>query len=93
MSRIFDESFKKMAVELSYVKESVVSAAKALEIDADLLSKWRKDPRFNGGSLVSKKPTLTDTEQENRNLRKQLKDMEVENAILKKTVAIFSKKY
>ncbi|MET3113332.1 transposase-like protein [Pedobacter sp. CG_S7] len=33
MARTFDESFKKMAVELSYLKESVSEAAKELELD------------------------------------------------------------
>ena len=92
MGRFFDESFKKMAVELSYVKESVISAAKELDIDADLLSKWRRDPRFNGGTFVPKNAKLSSDEQEVRELRKRLKEAELENAILKKAVAIFSKK-
>ncbi|QES88558.1 transposase [Rhizosphaericola mali] len=92
MGRLFEESFKKMAVELSYVKESVLSAAKELDISADLLSKWRRDPRFNGGTLVPKNNKLSPEEQELRELRKRLKEAELENAILKKAVAIFAGK-
>lgn len=36
MKRVFDDSFKQMAVELSYHKGSVVEAASELEIDASL---------------------------------------------------------
>lgn len=57
--RVFDESFKKMAVELSYLKGSVLEAAKELDLDASRLSKWRVDPRYNGGTLLPKKDKLT----------------------------------
>lgn len=91
MARIFDESFKKMAVELSYLKGSVLEAAKELDLDASRLSKWRVDPRYNGGTLLPKNDKLTPEEQEIRELKKRLKEAELENVILKKAVAIFSK--
>src|SRR5690606_34632068 len=91
MKRIFDESFKKMAVDLSYLKESVSGAAKELDLDASRLSKWRQDPRYNGGTAVPLNHKLTPEEQEIKELKKRLKDAELENAILKKAVSIFSK--
>ena len=91
MARVFDESFKKMAVELSYLKGSVLEAAKELDLDASRLSKWRVDPRYNGGTLLPKNDKLTPEEQEIRKLKKRLKEAELENVILKKAVAIFSK--
>ncbi|MCI0922445.1 transposase [Sphingobacterium rhinopitheci] len=91
MARVFDESFKKMAVELSYLKGSVLEAAKELDLDASRLSKWRVDPRYNGGTLLPKNDKLTPEEQEIRELKKRLKEAELENVILKKAVAIFSK--
>ncbi|HWV73229.1 MAG TPA: transposase [Pseudosphingobacterium sp.] len=90
MKRVFDESFKKIAVELSYLKGSVTEAAKELDMDANRLSKWRMDPRYNGGTVLPKNDKLTPEEQELRELKKRLKDAELENAILKKAVAIFS---
>ncbi|MVZ67423.1 transposase, partial [Sphingobacterium sp. DK4209] len=72
MARIFDESFKKMAVELSYLKGSVLEAAKELNLDASRLSKWRVDPRYNGGTLLPKNDKLTPEEQEIRELKKRL---------------------
>lgn len=91
MHRKFEESFKKMAVELSYLKGSVSAAARELDLDPSRLSKWRMDPRFNGGTLLPKNDKLSPEEQELRELKKRLKEAELENAILKKAVAIFSK--
>jgi transposase len=91
MARIFDESFKKMAVDLSYLKGSVSEAAKELDLSASRLSKWRMDPRYNGGTVLPFNPKLSPEEQEIRTLKKKLKDAELENMILKKAVAIFSK--
>lgn len=91
MARVFDESFKKMAVELSYSKGSVLQAARELDIDPSRLSKWRMDPRYNGGTILPKNDKVSPQEQEVRELRKRLKDSELEIAILKKAVAIFSK--
>lgn len=92
MGRVYEETFKKMAVELSYLKGSVSAAAKELELDPSRLSKWRQDPRFNGGTILPLNNKLTPQEQELRELRKRLKDAELENAILKKAVGIFSKR-
>jgi transposase len=91
MRRVFDDSFKKMAVELSYIKESVLEAAKELDMDAGRLSKWCMDPRYNGGTLLPKNDKISAEEQELREPKKRLKEAELENAILKKAVAIFSK--
>lgn len=41
MKGVFDDSYEKMAVELSYHTGSLVDAAKELEIDAGRISKWR----------------------------------------------------
>ncbi|WP_160070420.1 transposase [Sphingobacterium bovisgrunnientis] len=91
MARVFEESFKIMAVELSCIKGSVSAAALELGIDPSRLTKWRMDPRFNGGNLLPKNDKISPEEQELRELKKRLKESELENEILKKAVAIFSK--
>src|SRR5690606_10584536 len=91
MHRKFDDSFKIMAVELSVVKKSVAEVAKELEIDPSLLSKWRRNPLFNGNKVLPDNPNISPQEQENRVLRKRLRDAELERDILKKAIAIFSK--
>ena len=42
--RVFNDEFKKMAVELSRLKSSVKQAAIELDLDPSRLSKWRNNP-------------------------------------------------
>ncbi|WP_134087712.1 transposase [Olivibacter sp. XZL3] len=91
MHRKFDDSFKIMAVDLSVVKGSVAEVAKELDIDPSLLSKWRRNPRYNGNKVLPDNPKLSPEEQELRILRKKLRDTELERDILKKAIAIFSR--
>ncbi|MFZ4263783.1 hypothetical protein ACFRAE_17230 [Sphingobacterium sp. HJSM2_6] len=65
----------------------MLGAAKELEMDASRLSKWRMDPKYNVGTILPKNDKLTPEEQEVRELKKRLRDKELENAILKKAVA------
>ena len=90
MHRKFDDSFKIMAVDLSVVKGSVAEVAGELDIDPSLLSKWRRNPRYNGNKVLPDNPKISPEEQELRVLRKRLKDAELERDILKKAIAIFS---
>lgn len=96
--RFFDSEFKIMAVDLSYAKGTAASAAKELGINESMLGKWRRDPRFN--SRINELDLCSDhisgeknknLEQENKLLRKALKDATIERDILKKAISIFSK--
>lgn len=89
--RVFDDEFKKMAVDLSRVKDSVKEAATELGIDPSRLSKWRNDQRFNGGKVMMEVSGLSDDQMEIKRLKKALKNAELERDILKKAVGIFSK--
>ena len=91
MHRKFDDSFKIMAVDLSVVKGSVADVAKELDIDPSLLSKWRRDPRYNGNKVLPDNPKISPEEQELRILRKKIRDTELERDILNKAIAIFSR--
>jgi transposase len=91
MHRKFDDSFKIMAVDLSVFKGSVADVAKELDIDPSLLSKWRRNPRYNGNKVLPDNPKISPEEQELRILRKKLRDTELERDILKKAIAIFSR--
>lgn len=69
MHRKFDDSFKIMAVELSVVRGSVAEVAKELDIDPSLLSKWRRNPCYNGNKVLPDNPKISPEEQELRILR------------------------
>jgi transposase len=89
--RVFDDEFKKMAVELSKLKDTVKQAAIELDIDPSRLSKWRNNPAFNGGKIMMDIAGLSEEQMEIRRLKKALKNAELERDILKKAVGIFSK--
>lgn len=85
--RMFDDSFKKMAVDLSVSRGSVKSVANELGINESLLSKWRQR------NAVSKQSGADLTEEQKliKKLQKELKEAQLERDILKKAVGIFSK--
>lgn len=88
--RVFDETFRQMAVDLSYAKGSVREAAEELGIDSGRISKWRQ--RDNKPALSGKSHSdLTDEQKQIRQLQKQLKEAQLERDILKKAVSIFSR--
>jgi transposase len=89
--RVFDDEFKKMAVELSRLKGSVKDAAIELGLDPSRLSKWRNSPAFNGGKVMMDIAGLSEEQMEIRRLKKALKNAELERDILKKAVGIFSR--
>ena len=84
---MFDDSFKKMAIDLSNSRGSVKEVADELGINDSLLSKWRQRDSESKQSLVS----LTEDQKLIKKLQKELKDAQMERDILKKAVGIFSK--
>jgi transposase-like protein len=79
--QVFDQASKQMAVELSYAKGSVKTAAAESGIDPGRISKWRQ--LQNGSAPVSEKPGLTAEQIEIRRLQKELKEAQLERDILK----------
>ena len=85
--RAYDDSFRKMAVDLSHTRGSVKEVADELGINDSLLSKWRqRDSASKQGSVA-----LTEDQKLIRKLQKELRDAQMERDILKKAVGIFSK--
>ncbi|GEO03602.1 hypothetical protein AAE02nite_12660 [Adhaeribacter aerolatus] len=83
--RVFDASFKRMAINLSYARGPVKEVAEELGIAPGRISKWRQQC-----STVEKAFTgLTDEQKEIRRLQKELKEIQLGRYILKKTVASF----
>ncbi|WP_146141546.1 transposase [Spirosoma oryzae] len=87
---MFDETFRKMAVELSYAKGSVQEAAYELGIDSSRITKWRQTHK-SPVQLTTTASRLTQEQQLIRRLQKKLKEADPERDILKKAVSIFSK--
>ena len=80
MKKFYTEEFKKMTVELSYTSDKpVVEMCKDLGISNSILYRWRKDMNVDAKSPDS---------QEVKELKKKLSNLELENQILKKALAI-----
>ena len=83
--RRFSDEFKREAVRLAFGgSRPLVEVARELEVRPDQLRKWRR--KLQGEDLTAP----SETEQENRRLRRQLRRTEEERDILKKALAIFS---
>lgn len=89
----YDSAFKRKAVELSHVRGKVKEVAEELDILPEVLYRWRREHKaYQHNSFPGKgKPKLTDEQREILELKKQLRDTELERDILKKAVGIFSK--
>ena len=87
--RQFDRAFKVMAVELCLSGKPTCEVAKELGIRADLLSRWKREYKqkregsFSGHGI----PSLTAEQAEIAQLKKQLREAEIERDILKKAAA------
>ena len=77
--RVFDASFKRMAIDLSYARGSVKEVADELGIDPGRLSKWRQKDSSPSKSMEG----LTEEQQEIKRLQKELREAQLERDILK----------
>ena len=87
----YSEKFKKEAVQ--YVTEnklSVSQAAKNLKLNLTTLQRWVKQAQIDAGK--SKQGELTSAERlEFRRMKRELRQIKMENEILKKAAAYFAK--
>jgi transposase len=79
--RKYDNEFKQQAVKKVFDGQSVASVARELGISEALLHNWKKQ-KF----IIS-----SDVERENIELKKRLRELEMERDILKKAAIIFGR--
>ena len=80
-NRKYDEEFKQQALAMIRNGQRPRSVAQALGISENLIHRWKRASRTE----------LPATEQEVEQLRRQLKQVEMERDILKKALSIFSR--
>lgn len=93
--RTYTEEFKRDAVKLSINSDkNCTEIAEDLGINYNNLIRWRKKYRDNGDLAFpgKGKQKLTQEQQKIKDLENELKEAKLERDILKKAVAIFSKK-
>jgi len=91
--RKFDESFKRMAVELHLNGKTSTAIGKELGIGADLVRRWTREFKLGGDESFpgNGKQSLSEEQWEILELKKALNEARIERDILKKAVSIFSK--
>ncbi len=94
--KFYSKEFKQKAVALSHERGNVSEVSKELGVRFDLLSRWRREYSKNPESSFSGKGKpvrqLSDELKEIARLKKELASVSMERDILKKAVAIFSKR-
>ncbi len=91
--RSFDKEFKMMAVNLCLTGKPSKEVAEELGVRTELIRRWKreyeetKEGSFSGHGNAN----LTDVQRENLQLKKELREAQLERDILKKAVGIFSK--
>jgi transposase-like protein len=81
MMRKYDDEFKQNAVRKILDGQSVASVSREIGVAESLLHKWKK----------SKIQMSSDLERENLELKKRLREVEMERDILKKAALIFGR--
>jgi transposase len=91
--RKFDREFKQMVIELSNNRKDFTALASELDINADLIYRWRREAakHFEASFPGQGNKILTEEQKEIARLKKELRDAQIERDILKKAVSIFSK--
>ncbi|WP_298352379.1 transposase [Runella sp.] len=83
--RKYDENFKLEVLKMVDSGRTVPEVSAAMGIGENLLYKWKADDKSK------KSPNLNQQNAELEQLRKQLKQAEMERDILKKALSIFSR--
>ena len=90
--RSFDVAFKQEAIrQVAEQGRRKTEVARELGLHVNTLSKWVKEAVTHGADALQGKGALRSEDEELRRLRRQIVDLEEENAILKKAAAIFAK--
>jgi transposase len=88
----FDPDYKKDIVRLvEELGKSPVQVAKDIGVTTTTIRRWVKEYGTHGNKAFPGKGNLHPADEEMRKLKKKMKDLEEENAILKKAMAIFTK--
>ena len=93
--RSYTEEFKKDAVELSINSDKTMNEiAEDLGINYGNLTRWRREYKQKGNLAFpgNGNQKLTPEQQKIKELKDKFKEVKLERDILKKAVAIFSKK-
>ena len=90
--RKFTPIFKLQAIKLGEENQNIAQAARELGVKASLIHRWKREQQeFSYNSFPGHgKVKMTDAQREITNLKKALREANLETEILKKAISIFS---
>ena len=87
----YSKEFKLDAVSLVLEQDySRIEAARSLDINANMLGRWVKEQQADDGQAFRGNGKLTPEQEDLRNLRAQVKRLQMEKEILKKATVFFA---
>ncbi len=87
----YSKEFKLDAISLVLEQDySRTEAARSLDINANMLGRWVKEHQADEGQAFRGNGKLTPEQEELRNLRAQVKRLQMEKEILKKATVFFA---
>ncbi|RLJ15877.1 hypothetical protein DJ031_00660 [bacterium endosymbiont of Escarpia laminata] len=87
----YSKEFKLDAISLVLEQDySRAEAARSLDINANMLGRWVKEHQADDGQAFRGNGKLTPEQEELRNLRTQVKRLQMEKEILKKATVFFA---
>lgn len=89
--RTYDQTFRMEAVSLvNTSNKSIAAVARELDIPPQTLTRWVSMYGNESSDAFVGSVNLSSEKQEERDLQKQIRDLEGENGILKKAMRIFA---
>ncbi|MCU7905202.1 MAG: transposase [Candidatus Thiodiazotropha sp. (ex Epidulcina cf. delphinae)] len=76
-----------LVLEQGYTR---IEAAKSLDVNVQMPGRWVKEHQSEDGQAFRGNGKLTPEQEENRNLKSQVKRLEMERDLLKKATAFFA---
>lgn len=89
MRKKYEDSYKKMIVELLQSGQSVKQVSSDYGLNGSMIRKWKKS--YEQCSTFTQKKELSESDKRLKVLEKELREVRLERDILKKAVSIFSK--
>lgn len=90
-SKNYDLAFKLEAIKMVESGTKAADVARQLGLHPNTLYRWLDEYQKDGENAFPGKGHLKPEDEELRQLRKKVRDLEEENAILKKAAVIFAK--
>ena len=93
MGKHYDKEFKLMIVNLLSSGQTVKQVSQDYDLNDSMIRRWRREVKSERESFTGKgNASLTPEEKAIKALKLELSEVKMERDILKKAVAIFSKK-